>query len=420
VEIQRTITVLLPDDADLRATVLAFREVQRRISPVAFNDGDPLRAVPLQRAVYYEVKGVVNSQMTVTALRLVAGAYASAVANHRRRTRLEARRKARHERKGWQYTPCPITPVGLCRFERPIAMFLIGKRGRDADFRTDGTLSIWTVAGRKRIAYTVPAALRPLFDAATEYDSITVLERNGTLYGRVALTLSAPEPAGSVPVGIDLNETNALVAVDADGRELFLTGRGTKVKNRRTAHTVSRLQRKLATKKAEGTDTHGVRRTLKRLSRRRSRRTRDFARCSAKRLMAWAPPDAVLVFEDLDLLQPAKELTRGVALRRRLALWQHGAIRDAVATKAQLAGVAIATVDPAYTSQHCSWCGLRGRRKRHAFTCPHCGHSLHADVNAAINIRARFVQSRLDGEQSISPEARSSDAGKLPVLTGSC
>ena len=35
--------------------------------------------------------------------------------------------------------------------------------------------------GRKRLAYTVPPALRPLFDAATEIDSLTVMARQGQL-----------------------------------------------------------------------------------------------------------------------------------------------------------------------------------------------------------------------------------------------
>jgi len=233
-------------------------------------------------------------------------------------------------------------------------MFLVGQRGRDADFRQDGSLSIWMVGGRKRIPYMVVPAHRALFDAAKEIDSVTVIERGGKLYGRVALTLDAPEPKSVVPVGIDLKETNALVAVDADNRELFVSGLATKVRNKRTMQATKRVQRKLATRKAEGKDTKSVRRVLKRLSGRRSRRTRDFARVTAKCLVAWAPADAILVFEDLRMGQPAKGLTRGVALRRRLSLWQHRAIRTAVESKAQMAGIAVAFVDPAYTSKNCS------------------------------------------------------------------
>ncbi len=408
-DVQRTVTVLLPDDADLRATLVAFRSVQQDVSTTAFNTGKPLRAVELHRAEYNAVKGRVNSQMTITALRIVAGAYASAKTLHASKVKAEARRKARYETKGWTYKPRQIKPLGLCHFERATAMFLVGQRGRDADFRKDGSLSIWTVGGRKRIAYDVVAAHKPLLDAAKEVDSITVIERDGKLYGRVALTLDAPEPRGVVPVGIDLNETNALVAVDADGRELFISGLATKVRNRRTMQVTKRVQAKLAIRKAEKRDTRSVRRVLKRLGGRRSRRTRDFARVTAKALVTWAPVDAVLVFEDLQLSRPERGLTRGVALRRRLSLWQHRAIRTAVENKAQMAGVAVAFVDPRYTSKNCSRCGLRGVRRRHSFTCPHCGFEAHADANAAINIRQRFVQSRLDAAPSVAAEA-------LPLL----
>jgi transposase len=263
--------------------------------------------------------------MTITALRLVAGAYASAKRARTHKVRAEKRRKERLLKENKPYTERVIPPLVVCQFTRPAAMFLVGQRGRDADFRADGTLSIWTVGGRKHLPYIVPSALRPLFAAAKEIDSVTVIERDGKLYGQVALTLDVPEPKGIHPVGIDLGETNALVAVDADGRELFITGKDTKVKNKRTSQTIARLQRKLAAKKAEGRSPHAVRRTLKRLARRRSRRTRDLARVVAKKVLVWAPADSVLVFEKLRLPQPQKGAVRGVSLRRRLALWQHGA-----------------------------------------------------------------------------------------------
>jgi len=182
----------------------------------------------------------------------------------------------------------------------------------------------------------------------------------------------------------------------------------------------------LVPKKAEGKSGRSVQRVLKRLNGRRSRRTRDFARVTAKTLVAWAPKDAVLVFEDVQMQQPEKRVTRGVALRRRLSLWQHDAIRQATIAKAEMAGAAIAYVNPAYTNKNCSRCGLRGVRcglrgvrcglrgvrcglrgvhTRHRFRCPHCGQAMHADVNAAINIRNRFVQSRLDGPPSVGPVA---------------
>lgn len=387
-DIQRTVTILLPDDTALRDTLAAFHRVQQTLSPLCFNAGKPLGAFALQRAHYHAVKGVLNAQMTISAMRRVASAYASAARNQQPASR-------------------PFV------FHRPAATFLIGKRGRDADFRADGTLSIWTTAGRKRLPYTLPEAFRATFEHAREIDALTVIERDGRLLGRVALTLSAPDPVGMHPVGIDLNETNAIVAVDSDGRELFITGKEVKVRNLRTSKTRTRLQRKLATRKAEGRDTRGVRRALKRHGRSRRNRTRTFAQQTAKRLVTWAGADAILVFEDLKRIpQPKRGEIGGKAVRRRLSLWQHGAIRTAVKNKAQEAGLPVVEVDPRFTSQICSRCGLRGSRKRHRFSCSACGFAAHADVNAAVNILRRYTVSRDRGLASCSPEARSSDAGK--------
>jgi len=395
VQAQRTFTILLPDDPDLQATLDAFQQVQHKVSPTAFNEGKPLKAVPLQRACYHQVKGILNSQMTITALRLVAGAYASAKRNRRPAQR-------------------PFN------FNRRAAMFLVGKRGRDADFRKDGTLSIWTVAGRKRISYQVPEAFQHWLNEALEIDSITVIDRKGRLLGRVVVTLEWPDPKGVHPVGIDLNETNALVAVNPEGQALFISGLRTKVANKRSFKTRKRLQSKLASRKAERTDTRSVRRTLKRLGRQRSNRNRTFAQTAAKRLCQWASPDSVLVFEALKMPQPRKGAIRGKALRRRLSGWQHGLIRRCAEGKAQEFGLAVAEVNPAYTSQICSRCGLLGKRHRHDFQCPSCGFSLHADLNAAVNIRNRYTVFRNGGLLSISPEALGvPPEGKLPALAGS-
>jgi putative transposase len=50
----------------------------------------------------------------------------------------------------------------------------------------------------------------------------------------------------------------------------------------------------------------------------------------------------------------------------------------------------VVKVSPAYTSQRCNTCGEVDRRSRESqarFRCTSCGHTAHADVNAARNIR---------------------------------
>ena len=118
---------------------------------------------------------------------------------------------------------------------------------------------------------------------------------------------------------------------------------------------------------------------------------------------------------------PKKGRSEDGPLRRRLLLWQHGAIRQTTIYKAQEYGLLVASVDPRYTSKNCSRRGLRGVCRRHAFTSPHCGYAQHPDINAAFNIRNRYTVFRDSGESSITPEALSfvRDEGKpLPQRQG--
>ncbi|HEY9635965.1 MAG TPA: transposase [Coleofasciculaceae cyanobacterium] len=404
-EIKRTVTILLPKDPDLLATVKTFQQVQQALSELCYNSGKPLGAIALQHKCYDLVKGKLNAQMTISAIRLVASAYKSAKSN-----------------KKPAFKPF--------NFRRAKALFLVGQRGRDADFRADGTLSIWTVGGRKRLTYKVPKTFQYNLSKALEVDSLTVIERDGKLIGRVRVTLEAPEPRGIHPVGIDLNETNTLVAVDADDRELFISGQAIRIKNYRTNKTQSRLHKKLAARKAEKKDTRSCRRLLKRLGRKQRNRTRTFCKQVAKQLVNWVLPNSVLVFEDVNMPKVSKKLRVAKGVRCRLAQWEHNLIRLNVTSKAQERGMIIEYVNPRYTSQTCSRCGLRGRRKRYEFECPHCGHKDHADKNAAVNIRNRYTVLRSaeggnaqalsqGGESwSVDSEAQEQSEGKLaaPVV----
>jgi len=384
-KVQRTAQIVIEPNSDLKATLETFARVAGNIAPAGWNDGKPLKALALHKAVYHSVKGELSSQLTCTAIRLVAGAYVAAISNgHRLKS-----------------------PV---RFKRPFALFLIGRRGRDANFRKDGTLSIWTIAGRKHLAYSIPEYFKPLLEQAKEIDSITVKVRNGKLIGYVALTVDIPEAQGIIPVGIDLNETNALVAVDADSRELFISGLQRRVKNKRNRKTIKRLQRRFESRKVERRSTKSVSRCLKHLQGKQARRTKDFCHTASKKLVEWVPQNCVLVFEDLNFGQGKRG---SHAWNRRFYTWPRGMLLNFARYKVEGKGQ-VALVNPRDTSMTCSICGLRGVRSRHLFSCPYCGLHLNSDLNAAINIRNRYVVLRDDGVLSTTPEA--SLGGKPPAL----
>ena len=170
-EMKLTIPVILANDVDIIQTLSLFTSIKQDFSVACFNEGKkPLNAVQLQKQVYQAIKGKVSSQLTITAMRCVAGAYASAW----------KQRKSRELKKAFF-------------FKKEAAVYLIGQRGRDADFRKDGTLSIWTHVGRKHITYTIPEHYKTIFNSAKEYDSMTVIERDGQLIGKLCCTIEVPE-----------------------------------------------------------------------------------------------------------------------------------------------------------------------------------------------------------------------------------
>jgi len=104
----------------------------------------------------------------------------------------------------------------------------------------------------------------------------------------------------------------------------------------------------------------------------------------------------------------AKALNKGIALeelkffkktvrknqREQFNKWSFGELSCFIEYKAKLAGVKVIKVDPRYTSQTCSKCShceKLNRKSQDVFKCKSCGFTLHADLNAAINIAARAV-----------------------------
>jgi IS605 OrfB family transposase len=76
--------------------------------------------------------------------------------------------------------------------------------------------------------------------------------------------------------------------------------------------------------------------------------------------------------------------------RNRLGNWSFGQLQEFIGYKAGLAGIPVISINPAYTSQGCSCCGLIDKRNRPdqaTFSCVSCSHAEPADQNAAKNIK---------------------------------
>jgi IS605 OrfB family transposase len=295
-------------------------------------------------------------------------------------------------------------------FRRPTALFLFTK---DFSFRRDGSLSISTLVGRQKIGWKIPEHFRKDFDSAKSIDSLRIARGKAFL----CITLEVPDPKGITPVGIDLGVNNALVA-STDKDTLFVSGKSLSIRNTKARKIRSRLQSKLAGRKAQHQDTRSVRRVLKRLSRKTKNRNRTFCQETAAKLCKWAPADAVLVFEDLHFKPKTKKEHIRKGTRRKLNSWFFNLMMTAVKNRAERQGLSLAYMNPAYTSQLHFRCGLLGVRKGHQLFCPHCNQVEHADVNASQNLRLKFTVLRSSGLESTSPEALPSGKGKLSASAG--
>lgn len=79
---------------------------------------------------------------------------------------------------------------------------------------------------------------------------------------------------------------------------------------------------------------------------------------------------------------------------RMMSGWSFGQLQMFIAYKAKRAGLKVEYVNPAYTSQTCPVCGIRGTRHQDTFSCTTCGR-MHADIVGALNIAGGGVVNRL-------------------------
>ena len=100
---------------------------------------------------------------------------------------------------------------------------------------------------------------------------------------------------------------------------------------------------------------------------------------------------------------PGKQVSQKRGLNRSIIEQSWGMIREQLTYKAEWAGRAIEFVDPKYTSQTCSGCGVisKGNRKGEVYHCSSCGLKIDADYNASLNIlRLGLIQA---GEGLFTP-----------------
>ena len=246
-------------------------------------------------------------------------------------------------------------------------------------FTQQKEVSIWTLAGRARIPYSVggPHA-KMLFAQRGESD---LVYRRGMFF--LLATCDVPEDDGALVddvLGIDLGIVE--IATDSTGESF----NGSLIESKRQWYAERR-----STLQSIGTPS--AKRHLKRLAGKEKRFRADVNHCISKTLVKKAKDTGrAIALEDLSGIRD--RITVRKAQRARHHRWSFFQLRAFLTYKAILAGVPIVSVDPRNTSRTCNVCGhceKKNRKSQSEFVCRSCGHSVNADFNAACNIAARGV-----------------------------
>lgn len=128
---------------------------------------------------------------------------------------------------------------------------------------------------------------------------------------------------------------------------------------------------------------------VKKLGNKQARRARDLNHKISKKIVSEALKNGFgIKLENLKGLKNKKDKSRNKKLNGIISSWSYFQLAQFIEYKAKLYGVQVRYVDPAYTSQMCSRCGLIGNRDKKMFVCDNkkCRHKDHADANASFNI----------------------------------
>lgn len=241
----------------------------------------------------------------------------------------------------------------------------------------DDRVSIWTVEGRRSIAFVCDERTRRLL--ASRQGESDLVYRDGVFYLFATVNYEEP-PTGPVEdvIGVDLGVVN--IAVDSDGTRHS----GSHVNALRHRHR--RLRKKLSAKFTT---------SARRLYNRRKRKEKRFAahvnHAISKRLVAEAQrTKRAIALEDLSGIRDRVRARQ--PQRATLHSWSFYQLRSFVEYKARMAGVSVILVDPRNTSRTCPACGhceKANRVSQDRFLCRSCNLAGFADHIAALNLRDR-------------------------------
>ena len=216
-------------------------------------------------------------------------------------------------------------------------------------------------------------------------------------------------PPNGTFVGIDRGIKKIAVT---SNNQFFLGG-----ETRRVSQRYERLRSGL-----QKSGSQSAKRHLVRVSGREKRFKADVNHVISKKIIDSMNPGDTIVLEDLCGIRN-KRLRK--KQRKNIHKWSYYQLEQFLIYKGEGAGINVVYVDARYTSLRCSKCGhikRSNRKSQSKFRCGICGFTLNADLNAARNIKLKYLEAqrasgRADVNQPIasSRDEKSSRARSKPT-----
>lgn len=227
--------------------------------------------------------------------------------------------------------------------------------------------------------------------------SVTIKRKAGKWYAAIAYQreVDAPAPSALPPVGIDRGVK--VFAALSTGEKIAPLNSFRKIEAK-----LAKLQRRLSRKTKFSANWRKLKAKTSRLHSHAANARKDYLHKQATQI---AKSHGVVKVERLQIknmtasakgtvTEPGRNVAQKSGLNKAILDQGWGMFRTMLAYKLAERGGELQEVDPAYTSQTCSCCGVidRDSRKDQAtFACNHCGHADNADTNAALNILAARI-----------------------------
>lgn len=293
----------------------------------------------LHKQVYYRIKGSfkLSSQMIVRCISKVADSY-----------KLDKKTKRTYK------------PLGSIAYDSRILSYNIVKQ----------VASVWTLTGREKIEFT---CYNPVYLNCIQGEADLAYVK-GKFY--LLQTIDIPsEKEDSVEefLGVDMGITD--IATLSTGKTF-----ASKELNE------YKIKRQKVRSSLQSKGTKNAKRILKRLSGKEKRTQTIINHTIAKQVVTLAKRQGKgIVVEELKGIRKSldKFSKKQKGLYNKWAFYQ---LRSFIEYKAQLFGVQVIVVNPAYSSKMCHSCKHIGNRKSKSFSCLNCSLETDADVNAAKNL----------------------------------